>query len=50
MHQIEIHGGENAGSYGLVDTIDKLVKTEKLVEIIQKAECKNLKNHVFPKL
>ncbi|KAK3708953.1 hypothetical protein QZH41_008680 [Actinostola sp. cb2023] len=46
----EINGGEEGGRFGLVDTVDKLVKTEEIINIIEKAKCKNLKQQVFPKL
>jgi len=46
----EIHGGHIAASYGLIDTVDKLVKTEEIVDTIEKAKCKNLQSHVLPKI
>ena len=34
----------------MVDIIDKLVETDEIVETIQKAKCKNIRNRVFPKI
>ncbi|XP_031550490.1 uncharacterized protein LOC116287922 [Actinia tenebrosa] len=46
----EIHEGEKGARYGLVDTVDKAVKAEEAVKIIEEAKCNNLKQKVFPKL
>jgi len=44
----EIHGGLEGASYGLVDAVDKSMKTEKIVEVIEKAGCKKIKTKVLP--
>lgn len=44
----EINGSQEGASYGLVDTVDKSVKAGRIVEVIEKAKCRNLKSKVLP--
>lgn len=44
----EIHGGTEGAHFGLLDTVDKVVKAGEAVNIMEKAKCDNLKQKVFP--
>ncbi|KXJ10774.1 hypothetical protein AC249_AIPGENE5510 [Exaiptasia diaphana] len=47
---VEINGGVEGARYGLVDTVDKHVRPEKIAEAIEKGKCNNIKNKAFPKV
>lgn len=46
----DIHGGHKGAIDGLVDTVDKLLKAEDIIDAAEKNKCGTLKSKVIPKL